>query len=59
MSSDRSTGLKACSYRAARSGLPIPVLGRSLLSGTGVPPPPSVPKILKTNELFYHYVLDL
>jgi len=38
----------------------FPTLGRSLLFSTGTPPSPLLlRKILKINDLFYDYVLDL
>jgi hypothetical protein len=37
----------------------VPILGQSLLFSTGYPPPRVVHKILKTQDLFYDYVLDL
>ena len=45
--------------QTSRSSLVIPSLGRSLLFGTGYPPPLSGCKILKTRDLFCDYMLDL
>jgi len=45
-----SLGFECCGF---------PTLGRSLLFSTGTPSPLLLRKILKTDALFYDYVLDL